>query len=108
MGAKRELDQTVKDKLRLWFLLLAFVATGVSASIAYRFSHEWMMVDRCLSALHGSFDYSSMKCDLETNHPYVPYRARHPRDKQIAVVAFVSFAVFISGYCWSKNPSQKK
>jgi len=97
-----------KDKLKSWSLTLALVAAGVLISVVYRFSHEWLMVDRCLSAEHGSFDYSSMKCDLETNHPYVAYQVRHPRDKQNALVAFVSIAVFLSGYCYSRTDHKKK
>ncbi len=96
----------MKDKLRLAFMVLALVAVGVLISVVYRFSHEWLMIDRCLSATHGSFDYSSMKCDLETNHPYVPYQARHPHDQQIAGFAF-GFAAFFSG-CWYSRTYNKK
>jgi hypothetical protein len=98
----------VKRKLRPWFLLLTLFTAGVLVSVAYRFSREELMVDRCLSANHGSFDYSTMKCDLEANHPFVPYQVRHPRDKQVALIAFISFAVFVSGYCSSRTSPTKK
>jgi hypothetical protein len=106
--AERDWNRTVKDKLRLWFMLLALVAAGVLISVVYRFSDEWLVVDRCLSANHGSFDYSSMKCDVETNHPYVPYQLRHPRDKHTALVAFAFFAVFLTGYSYSRIADKKK
>ncbi len=99
--------RVVKGKLRPWFLLLTVVTAGVLVSVAYRFSHEELMVDRCLSAKHGSFDYTAMKCDLETNHPYISYQERHPRDKETALVAFVSFAMFLSGYCYSRTATKK-
>jgi hypothetical protein len=108
IGAERDWDRTVKDKLKLLFLMLALVAAGVLASVVYRFSHEELMVDQCLSGSHGSFDYSSMNCDLETNHPYVPYQVRHPRDKQTASVALVSFAVFVSACFYRRNQAQKE
>jgi hypothetical protein len=44
------------------FLILAFVAAFIAASIAYRSLHEQMIVDTCLSGKHGSFDYSKMAC----------------------------------------------
>jgi hypothetical protein len=94
--------------VRLSLLFLAVLAGGVLISVVYRFSHEWLMVDQCLSAKHGSFDYSRMSCDLETNHPYVPYHVRHPRDKQAALVAFILVAAFLSGYVYSTRNHKKK
>lgn len=87
------------DKMKLGFLLVAFLAGCFLVSVVYRYSHEESMVDQCLSANHGSFDYSNMSCDLVTNHPYIPYQVRHPHDKKVALAAFVSLAVFLSGYC---------
>ena len=80
------------------FLLLTVLAAGSLISVAYRYSREWLIVDRCLSDKHGSFDYLNMSCDLETNHPYIPYHVRHPRDEEVALLSFVSFAVFLLGY----------
>jgi hypothetical protein len=65
------------------------------------------MVDRCLSDYHGSFNYSNMTCDLETNHPYVSYQVRHPRDKWTSVLALVSFVSFLTGYFYTRT-NQKK
>jgi hypothetical protein len=96
----------VEDKRRSWFLLLAIVAAAVLGSVVYRYSHEWLMVDRCLSASHGSFDYSNMRCDLETNHPYISYQVRHPRDERTALAAFVAFVLLIFGYYYRKNRPQ--
>jgi len=97
----------VKDKIRLGVLLLALLAASFLASVIYRFSREEFIVDRCLSANHGSFNYSNMSCDLEANHPYIPYQARHPRDKETALIALVSFAVFLSGYGYMKRAIKK-
>ena len=92
----------MRDKVRLWFLLLAFLAAYFVTSVAYRFLREQWMVDRCLSAYHGSVNYSNMTCDLETNHPYVSYRVRHPHDKRTATLALVSFAALVSGYFYTR------
>jgi hypothetical protein len=88
----------VKSKLRLIVLASALLAAGVFVSVSYRFLAEEKKVDDCLSGRHGSFDYSTMSCDLETNHPYVPYGVRHPRDERIAQTAFVCFVGFLSCY----------
>jgi hypothetical protein len=96
----------MKDKMRLWFLRLAILAACFLIFVTYRFSREEFMVDRCLSDLHGSFNYSNMTCDLETNHPYVPYHSRHPRDKWVAALAFACFVPFLSGY-FHKRTNQK-
>ena len=62
----------MKAKVRLGLLLLASVLTYFLISIGYTYLHEQFVVDNCLSGKHGSFDYSKMSCDLETNHPYIP------------------------------------
>ena len=93
----------MKAKLTSSFLLVALLAGSVLISVTYRFSREWLIVDRCLSALHGSFDYSNMSCDLQTNHPYIPYQLRHPRDEWIALLALVSLALSLSGYSYART-----
>jgi hypothetical protein len=99
----------LKDNgMKLGLLLLALIAAFFLTSVIYRFSREDLMVDRCLTANHGSFDYSSMSCDLENNHPYVPYQLRHPHDKQTALLAVVSLAVFLAGYRYVTTSDKKK
>ncbi len=93
----------MRDRVRISFLLLAIFSAGVLISVSYRFSHEWVIVDRCLSDKHGSFDYSRMSCDLETNHPYIAYSVRNPHDKQIAVLSFLSFTMFVSGWFYRRT-----
>lgn len=93
----------MKSKLRLMLLASALLAAGVFISVSYRFLAEEKKVDDCLSGQHGSFDYSTMSCDLEENHPYVPYSMRHPRDKRIAQTAFLCFAGLLSGYFFTKR-----
>jgi len=97
------LEPRLKDKVRLWFLVPAFLAAYFLISIAYRFSREQLIVDRCLSAYHGSFDYSTMSCDLEANHPYISYQARHPRDKRNFLLALGSLGVFLLAYLSTKT-----
>jgi hypothetical protein len=83
--------------MRVGLLLPAIVAAVFLMLVTYRFLREELVVDRCLSASHGSFDYSTMSCDLQNNHPYVSYGSRHPHDKQIALVSFVAFWLFLVG-----------
>ena len=93
----------MKSKFRIAFLALALLAGGVFISVSFRFLLEEKKVDDCLSAKHGSFDYSTKSCDLETNHPYVPYSARHPLDKRVALIAFLCCIAFLSGYFYTKR-----
>jgi hypothetical protein len=93
----------VKSKFRIVFLVLALLAAGVFISVSFRFLREEKKIDDCLSAKHGSFDYSTMSCDLETNHPYVPYSMRHPQDERIALIAFLCGIAFLSGYFFTKR-----
>jgi hypothetical protein len=81
-------------------LLVGFLVACPFAYVASRYLHEQWIVDRCLSAAHGSFDYSTMSCDLESNHSYVPYGLRHPFDKRVAEVTSVSLAVIVSAYVY--------
>ncbi len=97
----------MKDKVRLWFLLLALLTALFLISLTYRFLREELMIDRCLSANHGSVDYSNMTCDVERNHPYVSYEARHPHDKRTAALALVSFVAFLSGYCYARTQQNR-
>jgi hypothetical protein len=92
--------------VRLWFLRLAILAACFLIFDAYRFSREELMVDRCLSAYHGSFNYSNMTCDLETNHPYVSYQVRHPLDKWFAALALICFVPFFWSY-YHERTNQK-
>lgn len=93
--------------MRRGFLLLAALAAFFLASVIHRFLHEEGMVDDCLSGKHGSFDYSTMSCDLKENHIYVPYHVRHPHDKSSALIAFVAFVLFLSGYVCVRNGHNK-
>lgn len=38
---------------------------------------EQASISDCL-AVGGSFDYVNQVCDLEAEHPYLPFMARHP------------------------------
>ena len=97
----------MKKKIRSGFLLLAALAAFFLIFVAHRFLHEERMVDDCLSRKHGSFDYSTMSCDLNENHIYVPYRVRHPHDKSGALIAFLAFVLFLSGYVYMRDARRK-
>ena len=60
----------LKRRVKLGFLMMAFLASGLLAFLAsgllafllHRYSSEESMFDECLSGRHGSFDY----------HVYIP------------------------------------
>jgi len=85
---------------RSLLLALTLIAGAAFSFVAYRFLHEEYVVDECLSGRHGSFDYTTMSCDLEENHSYISYWTRHPHDELTALTALVSFALFLSGYVY--------
>src|SRR5438876_3907718 len=93
--------------MRLGFLLLAVLVLLFPVRVAYRYVHEQALVDDCLSRKHGSFDYSTMSCDLKENHAYVPYRVRHPHDKFNAIAALIIFTIFLWTYGHMMNREVK-
>ena len=97
----------MKRKIKTGFLFLTVIAGCFAISVSYRYLHEQRAIDDCLSGKHGSFDYSSMSCDLKENHVYVPYRVRHPQDKSIALIAVCAFALFLSGYGYMRASSKR-
>ena len=96
------------EKIRSGLLVLVIIAAALLISIGYRFTHEEMLVDDCLSGKHGSFDYSTMSCDVAENHNYVPYAARHPHDASNAAIAFLAFGLFSSGYVYMRVKSRRR
>lgn len=80
-------------------LLLLILFSGITFSVVtYRYLHEQNLVDDCLSDKHGSFDYSTMTCDLENNHAYIPYEKRHPHDESVALVAIGAIVILLPIY----------
>ncbi|MGA2978525.1 MAG: hypothetical protein ABSD76_02935 [Terriglobales bacterium] len=96
----------MKEKIKSGLLFLAVIAGCFVISVPYRYLHEQTLIDHCLFGKHGSFNYSSMLCDFHENHVYVPYRVRHPHDKSIALVAVLSFVLFLSGYGFMRVSSK--
>lgn len=47
---------------------------------------EWYQVDACLDR-GGSFNYTTMTCDLAVSHPYIPFLARH---RAFTILVFLS------------------
>jgi hypothetical protein len=88
-------------------LVAAVLSAALVLGVVFRFSREELLVDDCLSARRGSFDYLAMTCDLENNHLYVPYQTRHPNDKRMALVGLVSMLAFLIGY-FNPNVSKPK
>lgn len=97
----------MREKLRIGLLLSAILTAFFALSIGYRYLHEQWIIDDCLSGKHGSFNYSTMSCDLRESHPYVSYNVRHSRDPLMAEIAFVSFAAFMWGYKLMKTSGEK-
>ena len=63
--------------LRNSLLGLAVICAVMSIREGIRYVSEWSAVDSCLDS-GGSFDYVNMKCDHTSNHPFVPFKQRHP------------------------------
>lgn len=59
--------------LRVGLILLVLPCLALMAGFMY----EQSSVNDCLSS-GGSFNYSLMACDMDNQHPFVPYMARHP------------------------------
>ncbi|HVB88143.1 MAG TPA: hypothetical protein VNK23_15890 [Candidatus Dormibacteraeota bacterium] len=93
----------MKKKIRAALLTAAGLAALGPIFVAHRYFHEERMVDDCLSGRHGSFDYSTMTCDLNENHLYVPYSVRHPNDGSIFLIGSAACALFLSGYAFVKT-----
>jgi len=91
----------------LALLVPALLSAYFLLAIGYRYAKEQRMVDDCLSRMHGSFDYATMTCDLEQNHPYVPYRKRHPDDARNAIGAGVRLAAIVLNYHFAMPPRKQ-
>ena len=61
------------QRIRLIALLFAISLPVYLASI---FMQELSEIDSCLDR-GGSFNYSTMTCDLNDNHQYIPFSHRH-------------------------------
>lgn len=90
-----------------WFWLsLALVCACSFIAVAARYEREDLDVEYCMDVAHGSYNYSSMTCDTESNHPYVAYSARHPYDSLWALISGLAAAGFIAGYKRSSRTSK--
>jgi len=74
----------VKTLVILILILPAVMLVGL-------YVREWFQVDACLDS-GGSFNYTTMTCDLAVSHPYIPFLARH-RAFTILVVLSVCLAL---------------
>jgi hypothetical protein len=72
--------------------ILVMVGLILLALQVVPFGSEFLEVDGCLDS-GGSFDYSAMRCDHQTSHPYRPYSSRHPALAFGAAMALIGFAV---------------
>ena len=84
--------------IRFGILSIILVAGFALSVVTYRYLHEQNIVDDCLSGEHGSFDYSTMSCDLDNNHPYVSYEKRHPQDRSVGFVAIGLIVILLPIY----------
>jgi hypothetical protein len=97
------LSFSVGSKVRGGLLLFSIAAMLFLGSLAYKFWHEGNMADECLDARHGSFNYSTMSCDLSQNHTYIPYQTRYPHDEKNALIALSLFILCSFGYFLTRN-----
>ena len=58
-------------------IALMIFGVALTAVVAYQFGSEYLAADTCLDQ-GGSFNYSILECDKQVNHPFVPFRERHP------------------------------
>lgn len=89
--------------VRFALLLLMTVAGTFFSVVTYRYLREQNIVDACLSGEHGSFDYSTMSCDLQNNHAYVPYEKRHPHDKPVEGIAICFIVIVLPIYVFLRS-----
>jgi hypothetical protein len=94
----------MSPRKRKVLLFLAVLAALISGSIMYRYFREGIKVDECLDVKHGSFDYSTMSCDLTRHHAYIPYKLRHPYDETIVLTAAFGLIVFGLAFLFTRNP----
>lgn len=62
---------------------LVLLGTFLIGAVAISYAREFRAVDSCLDS-GGSFDYSRMECDHQSNHPFIRYSERHPSAEFIA------------------------
>ena len=74
---------------------LVLVAIALWFPLILTWAPEWLAADRCLDA-GGSFDYARMECDFNSNHPYVPFAARHWRLVETVPLAILGSAVCLA------------
>jgi hypothetical protein len=87
---------------------LAIIAALLLLFLSYRRLREEIIVDHCLSGLHGSFDYSKMACDLESNHTYSSYDTRHPYDAPIFALALGTIVTALFAYLRSRTKRKER
>ena len=90
-------------KFNVVLLLLAFIALSGVLAVSSRYGREQWDIDYCLDR-GGSFDYTSMSCDLLKSHVFSSYRARHPHDAKVVLVGSVLFFVFSAAYFYVRRP----
>jgi len=84
------------------YLVVLLLATATLLGSGLGYAREFLAVDSCLDS-SGSFNYSTMTCDHVQNHPYVPYRRRHPATVPLAVVGAIAAVSAIAG-CAATRP----
>lgn len=72
--------------MRRFFLTCVFAAIAIIGWLGWGYRREFFEVDSCLDN-SGSFDYVTMTCDHEENHPYIPYSQRHPLVPAMGILA---------------------
>jgi hypothetical protein len=75
---------------RNYFWVLAAIL--VVAPLVAAYVREARLVSLC-KEIGGSFNYSAMACDTETQHPYVPFGSRHLGLAGITLIVLLSLMI---------------
>jgi len=77
----------VKTLLILVLIIPAVILAGI-------YVRELYLVDTCIDS-GGSFNYTTMTCDLSVVHQYIPFVARH---RAFTILVFISacLALFVA------------
>ena len=60
-------------RVKTFVILILILPAAMLVGLYVR---EWFQVDACLDS-GGSFNYTTMTCDLALSHPYIPFPGRH-------------------------------